>query len=90
MPEIKHAMEPDEVSESRTGARQLVNEKPGVLVPDAIVEFDQDQDRYITYLNDSRLPGLRINQEYAKLARTKEAPKPTKEFLRKNLRTRRG
>jgi RNA polymerase sigma-54 factor len=66
-------------------ARQLVNEKPGVIVPDAIVEFDQDQDRYIVYLNDTRLPGLRINQEYAKLAREKEAPKPTKEFLRKNL-----
>jgi RNA polymerase sigma-54 factor len=66
-------------------ARQLVNDKPGVIVPDAIVEFDQDQDRYIVYLNDTRLPNLRINQEYAKLAREKEAPKPTKEFLRKNL-----
>ena len=66
-------------------ARQLVSEPPGVLVPDAIVEYDTDQDRYIVYLNDTRLPGLRINQEYAKLAREKEAPKPTKEFLRKNL-----
>ncbi len=84
MPEIKHAMERMKFL-NLAPARQLVNEKPGVLVPDAIVEFDQDQDRYITYLNDSRLPGLRINQEYAKLARTKEAPKPTKEFLRKNL-----
>ncbi len=66
-------------------AKQLVSERPGVLVPDAIVEYDTDQDRYIVYLNDTRLPGLRINQEYAKLAREKEAPKPTKEFLRKNL-----
>ena len=52
-------------------ARQLVNEQPGVLVPDAIVEFDQDQDRYLVYLNDTRLPNLRINQEYAKLSREK-------------------
>jgi RNA polymerase sigma-54 factor len=66
-------------------ARALVNEQPGMIVPDAIVEFDADQDRYIVYLNDTRLPGLRINQEYARLAKEKEAPKPTKEFLRKNL-----
>ena len=84
MPEIKNAMERMKFL-NLAPARQLVNEKTGVLVPDAIVEFVQDQDRYITYLNDTRLPGLRINQEYAKLARAKEAPKPTKEFLRKNL-----
>src|SRR6185295_4904277 len=53
-------------------ARALVSEQPGMIVPDAIVEYDTDQDRYITYLNDSRLPGLRINQEYAKLAKEKE------------------
>lgn len=66
-------------------ARMLVNERPGVIVPDAIVEYDQDADRYMVYLNDTRLPNLRINQEYAKLAREKESPKPTKEFLKKNL-----
>ncbi len=66
-------------------ARQLVSERPGAILPDAIIEYDTDQDRYIAYLNDTRLPNLRINQEYARLARSKEAPKPTKEFLKKNL-----
>lgn len=66
-------------------ARQLVSERPGAILPDAIIEYDADQDRYIAYLNDTRLPNLRINQEYARLARSKEAPKPTKEFLKKNL-----
>jgi RNA polymerase sigma-54 factor len=66
-------------------ARQLVSERPGVIVPDAIIEHDADQDRYIAYLNDTRLPNLRVNQEYARLARAKDAPPPTREFLKKNL-----
>jgi RNA polymerase sigma-54 factor len=65
--------------------RQLVDEAPGIIVPDAIVEHDPDQDRYIVYLNDRRLPNLRINREYAMLAKEKSAPKQTKEFIRKNL-----
>ncbi len=84
MAEVKKALEHMKFLSLAPG-RSLVSEKPGVIVPDAIVEFDADQDRYIVYLNDARLPGLRINQEYAKLAKEKEAPKPTKEFLRKNL-----
>ncbi|HMN40607.1 MAG TPA: RNA polymerase factor sigma-54 [Phycisphaerales bacterium] len=84
MAEVKKALEHMKFLSLAPG-RALVTEKPGVIVPDAIVEFDADQDRYIVYLNDTRLPGLRINQEYAKLAKEKEAPKPTREFLRKNL-----
>lgn len=66
-------------------ARQLVDEPPGVIVPDAIVEYDADSDRYVVYLNDSRLPNLRINQEYARLAKDRQAPRETREFVRKNL-----
>ena len=40
-----------------------------MIVPDAIVEYDTDADKYVCYLNDTRLPNLRINQEYARLAR---------------------
>lgn len=84
MDEIKHAMERMRHLQLAP-ARALVTEQPGVLVPDAVVEYDTDQDRYIAYLNDTRLPNLRINQEYAKLAREKEAPRPTKDFIKKNL-----
>jgi RNA polymerase sigma-54 factor len=84
MTQIKRAMEQMHLLQLAP-ARQLVSESPGVIVPDAIVEYDADQDRYIAYLNDTRLPNLRINQEYALLARDKQAPKPTKEFLKKNL-----
>lgn len=84
MGEIKHALERMKHLNLAPG-RQLVSEQPGMIVPDAIIEHDADQDRYVAYLNDSRLPNLRINQEYAKLAKEKEAPKPTKEFIKKNL-----
>ncbi|MBX3385220.1 MAG: RNA polymerase factor sigma-54 [Phycisphaeraceae bacterium] len=65
--------------------RTLVDETPQAIVPDAIVEYDADQDRYVVYLNDRRLPNLRINREYAMMARDREAPKSTREFIRKNL-----
>jgi RNA polymerase sigma-54 factor len=56
-------------------ARQLSSEAPPGIVPDGIVEYDADR----------RLPNLRINEEYAKLARDKTAPKPTREFIKTNL-----
>lgn len=84
MDELKRAMERMHLL-SLSPARQLVNEPPGAIVPDAIVEYDADGDRYVAYLNDSRMPGLRINREYALLAKDRAAPKPTREFLKKSL-----
>ncbi|MBL8764587.1 MAG: RNA polymerase factor sigma-54 [Phycisphaerae bacterium] len=65
--------------------RRLIEEDTRAVVPDAIVEYDGDADRYIAYLNDARLPNLRVNQEYAKLAKDREAPKETREFIKRNL-----
>lgn len=84
MDELKQAMERMRFL-NLAPARQLVQEPPSAIVPDAIVEYDADADRYIAYLNDSRMPSLRINREYAMLARDREAPKPTREFLKKSL-----
>ncbi|CAN5854303.1 RNA polymerase factor sigma-54 [soil metagenome] len=66
-------------------ARQLSNESEPGIVPDAFVEYDADGDRYIAYLNDARTPNLRVNQEYAKLAKDRSAPKPTRDFLRTSI-----
>lgn len=84
MDELKQAMERMRFL-NLAPARQLVQDPPSAIVPDAIVEYDADADRYIAYLNDSRMPGLRINREYAMLAKDREAPKPTREFLKKSL-----
>jgi RNA polymerase sigma-54 factor len=66
-------------------ARQLVQEQVRPIVPDAIIEFDAENDRYVAYLNDRRIPALRLNREYAMLARQKATPQRDKEFFRKNL-----
>jgi RNA polymerase sigma-54 factor len=66
-------------------ARRLVEETNRPIVPDAIVEYDPEQDRYIAYLNDARLPNVRINQEYARLSRDKAMEKKDREFLKTNL-----
>ncbi|HYE61789.1 MAG TPA: RNA polymerase factor sigma-54 [Phycisphaerales bacterium] len=66
-------------------ARRLVEDTNRAIIPDAIVEYDADQDRYIAYLNDARLPNVRINQEYARLSRDKGMEKKDREFLKTNL-----
>ena len=84
MDELKHAVEKLRTLRLSPG-RQLSNESPQGIVPDGIVEYDSDNDRYIAYLNDRRLPNLRLNQEYALLAKDKTAPKQTREFIKTNM-----
>ena len=55
------------------------------ITPDAIVEYDEANDRYVAYLNDRRLPNLRINREYAMMSRDRELERNDREFLKKNL-----
>ncbi len=66
-------------------ARRLVSEASRPIIPDAIVEYEPDEDKYIAYLNDSRIPNLRINQEYAKLTKSRDVVKKDKDFIRTNL-----
>jgi RNA polymerase sigma-54 factor len=66
-------------------ARRLINDAPPPITPDAIVEYDEEHDRYIAYLNDARLPNLQVNREYAQMARDRAVPKKDREFLRTNI-----
>ena len=66
-------------------ARRLVRERAEIIIPDAIVEYDEEEDRYIAYLNDTRLPNLRINKEYAEMIRDRDVPKEDREFLKTNM-----
>jgi RNA polymerase sigma-54 factor len=66
--------------------RRLVPDEPSGIVPDAIVEYEPEGDRYLVYLNDARLPNLRVNQEYARLARDKETmDQRGRDFIKTNL-----
>jgi RNA polymerase sigma-54 factor len=65
--------------------RALSTEGAEPIIPDAIVEYDDEEDRYIAYLSDSRASSLQINREYAAMAKDRAAPKRDREFLKKNL-----
>ena len=66
-------------------ARRLVSERPEPIVPDAIVEFDEDHNRYVAYLNDTSIPQLRINREYALMSKDRGIEKRDREFIKTNL-----
>ncbi len=84
LPEIKAALELMRRL-SLHPAKQLIDDTAAGIVPDAIVEYEPDGDRYLVYLNDTRLPNLRVNQEYAKLAKDKTLVLRDRDFVRTNL-----
>jgi RNA polymerase sigma-54 factor len=65
--------------------RELVDERPEVITPDAIVEYDESDDTYFAYLTDARLPNLRVNQEYAKMTKDRDLGQRDKEFIKTNV-----
>jgi RNA polymerase sigma-54 factor len=65
--------------------RRLVETSERPIVPDAIVEFDEGGNRYYAYLNESHLPALRINEEYARLSKDKAMATRDRDFLKTNL-----
>ncbi len=65
--------------------RQLVDESPQIIVPDAIVEYDEDNDQYVAYMTDGRIPGLRINPAYSDMAKDRNVEKKTRDFIKTNL-----
>ncbi len=67
--------------------RGLVEEANRAIIPDVIVSYDPDNDRYTVRLNDSRLPGLTLNPTYQQMSRDKTADKKTREFVTNNLRS---
>lgn len=67
--------------------RQLVIADQRNIVPDAIVEYDEELDRYVARLFDGRLPQVQINTSYADMARDGSVDKRTKEFINTSLRS---
>lgn len=84
MDELKRGIELLRALSLAPGRSLVSTTEPGI-VPDAFVEYDAEGDRYVAYLNDSRLPNLRVNQEYARMAKDKQVAKPTRDFIKTNL-----
>ena len=67
--------------------RQLVDDAPRAIRPDAIVEFDEENDRYTAMLTNGRYPSLQISRRYTKMARDRAVDRKTRDFVGNNLRS---
>ncbi|HEB61409.1 MAG TPA: RNA polymerase sigma-54 factor [Phycisphaeraceae bacterium] len=66
--------------------RALVSKRTPRIIPDAIVEYDEEQDKYVVALTDGVLPNLRVSKVYERMSKDGELDKATREFIGKNLR----
>ncbi|MEM8758233.1 MAG: RNA polymerase factor sigma-54 [Planctomycetota bacterium] len=66
-------------------ASALTPTRAEFVIPDAIVEYDEDHDRYIAYLADRRHSQLQINREYALMAKDKQLEKKDRDFIKTNV-----
>jgi RNA polymerase sigma-54 factor len=57
------------------------------VVPDVVVEYDADRDRYVAALADGNLPVLRVSPTYARMAKDPAADAAAREFVGTNVRS---
>ena len=66
-------------------ARALIETRSESVTPDAVVEYDDENDRYVAFLNDRSMPQLRINRQYAMMSKDKAVEKKDRDFIKTNL-----
>jgi len=66
--------------------RDLVDVETPPIMPDVVVEFDEQRDEYVAALSDGRAPVLRISQRYEQMAKDKSVDSTTREFISNNVR----
>ncbi|MEX0777703.1 MAG: RNA polymerase factor sigma-54 [Phycisphaeraceae bacterium] len=67
--------------------RLLEQENPRTISPDAVIEYDEVEDRYTATLTHERLPSVHINHRYLRMARDPSIDRKTREFVGNNLRS---
>lgn len=67
--------------------RDVVDEGVQPVMPDVVVEYDADRDRYVAALADGNLPVLRVSRDYERMARDPAADPQAREFVAGNVRS---
>ena len=67
--------------------RDVVDPGAQAVVPDVVVEYDADRDRYVAALADGNLPVLRVSPTYARMAKDPSADAAAREFVGTNVRS---
>jgi RNA polymerase sigma-54 factor len=70
---------------SLSPGKQVVDEHVPPVIPDVIVEYDQQQDRYVAALCDGVVPPLRVSPRYVELAADKSVEGDARTFIGKNV-----
>ncbi len=65
--------------------RRLVDDAPPPIVPDIIVEYDEETDSYVPSVNGETLPSLKVSEDYARMAKDRRQEKATREFVGENV-----
>lgn len=65
--------------------RTLVDESVPPVIPDVIVDYDQERDRYVAAMCDGLIPPLRVSPRYSDMSKDKELDGETRSFLTKNV-----
>jgi RNA polymerase sigma-54 factor len=65
--------------------RRLAPERPPVVVPDVIVDYDPVNDRYVAALSRGRQPALRINPRYRDLAKDRAQDRATRQYVAQHM-----
>ena len=66
--------------------RDLADEEVPPVIPDVIIEYDDELDEYTARLAGDVLPSLRVSDRYASMAKDRAQEKSTREFLTKSVR----
>ena len=66
--------------------RDVVDEEVPPIIPDVVVDFDEERDQYVAALCDGLLPALRVSKQYVQMSKDKSTEKETREFVTTNVR----
>ena len=67
--------------------RDVVDPGADPVVPDVVVEYDTDRDRYVAALADGNLPVLRVSPQYERMANDPSVDARAREFVAGNVRS---
>ncbi len=84
--QINHALAALRHLNPRPG-RMLSDDAPRTIRPDAIVEYDEVNNRYVATLTSGRIPNLQISPRYLKMIKNREVDRKTKDFVGNNIRS---
>jgi len=67
--------------------RDLIDETERPIVPDVMVEFDAEQDRYVAAICDGSVPPLRVSPRYSLMVEQDATDTATKKFVQDGIRS---